>query len=72
MKLFGTRRPQFTTQEITSYILLAASIENLAQLGLNSNPQMEAAIAKAKSVCKRTETDNGFDLYCPPIDIVGG
>lgn len=65
-------RPQFTGQEIGQMVLLAASIEGLEQIGLNPDPKMEAVIAKAKAVCIRTETDEGFNLYCPPITIVGG
>lgn len=66
------RRPQFTGDEVTTFILLAASIENLQAIGLNPDPKMEAAMAKAKAVCVRTETETGFKLYCPPISIVGG
>ena len=71
MSIFS-RRPQFTGQEVTHMILLAASIESLEQIGLNPDPKMEAAIAKAKAICIRTDTDDGFNIYCPPISIVGG
>lgn len=53
-------------------ILLTASIENLEKIGLHPDPLIEAVMAKAKAVCVRTETESGFEIYCPPITIIGG
>ena len=64
-----TRRVQWTGKEITNLILLAASMESLAQLGLSPNDDLDAVIAKAKATCIRTETEDGFNMYCPGITV---
>lgn len=71
MGIFDRRykKMHWTGQEITNLILLAASMESVTDIGLIPNAEMDAVIAKARASCIRTETENGFNVYCPGITV---
>jgi hypothetical protein len=70
--MFWSRKPRspvFTGQEITALIILAASIDTSEYVF--TDPQLQAVVDKAKSLCERREKVNGrHTIYCPPIEIV--